>query len=145
MSVKKGNKVRVEYTGTLEDGTVFDSTQHGDHSHPFEFVVGRGDVIKGFDEAVIGMEVGDEKEITLKPEEAYGEIREDLTKEVPRDNLPKDKEPEPGMTLIMALPDGMQIPAKIKAVEGDRVILDLNHPLAGKTLKFKIKLVEIVE
>jgi FKBP-type peptidyl-prolyl cis-trans isomerase 2 len=144
MPVKSGDKVKVDYTGTLEDGTVFDSSTHGDHSHPLEFEAGSGQVIKGFDKAVIGMEVGQEKEVKISPEEAYGERREELMKEMPRSNLPEGKEPEAGMMLAMSTPDGRQIPVRIAEVKDDNVILDMNHPLAGKTLIFKIKLLEIV-
>ena len=143
MAIKKGDKVKVDYTGTLEDGTVFDSTTHGDHTHPLEFEVGSGQLIKGFDEAVVGMEKDEEKEITLKPSEAYGEPNPSMVKEVPRDQLPKDPEPKEGMGLILNGPNGMQLPAKIVEVSPDKVKIDLNHPLAGKTLKFKIKVVEI--
>ncbi len=143
MVIKKGDKIKVEYTGTLEDGSVFDSTAHGDHSHPLEFEVGSGQIIKGFDDAVIGMKKGEEKEITLKPSEAYGEPRDDLIRDVPKDQLPKDPTPKEGMTLIMQAPNGMKFPMKIVGVTDTNVKVDLNHPLAGKTLKFKIKVVEI--
>lgn len=141
MSVKKGDKVKVEYTGTLDDGTVFDSSKHGEHSHPLEFEVGAGKIIKGFDEAVIGMEKGDEKDIKLKPEEAYGQPNPQLVQKVPRDKLPPGQEPKQGMILGLATPDGKQVPAIIKEVTDKEITIDLNHPLAGKNLNFKIKLV----
>lgn len=143
MAIKKGDKIKVEYTGTFEDGTVFDSTTHGDHAHPIEFEVGAGQLIKGFDDAVIGMELNEEKDIKIKPEEAYGERKEELSKEIPRDKLPKDPEPKVGMALMMNLPNGQQFPAVIKSVDEEKIVVDLNHPLAGKTLNFKIKVVEI--
>jgi len=145
MTVKKGDKVKMDYTGTLKDGTVFDSSTHGDHSHPIEFVVGDGKIIKGFDSAVVGMKKGEEKEITLKPEEAYGEHRAEMIQEVPRDQLPKEQEPTVGMMLMMNLPNGAQLHAKITEVTDRVVKIDVNHPLAGKTLNFKIKLVDIVQ
>ena len=145
MIIKKGDKVKVEYTGTFEDGTVFDSSQHGDHSHPLEFEAGSGQVIKGFDDAVIGMKKGEEKEITINPEEAYGEYNDELVKALPKDQFPQDKEIKPGMTLVMKLPNGAQMPIKVKEVKEKELILDLNHPLAGKTLHFKIKLVEVMK
>jgi len=139
--VAKGDKVKIEYTGTLDDGTVFDASEK--HGKPLEFEVGSGQVIKGFDEAVTGMEKDEEKEIKLQPAEAYGDLNPDLRKKVPRDNLPKDQEPKEGMVLMVGLPNGQQMPAKIVEVGEKEVTLDLNHPLAGKVLNFKIKLVGV--
>ncbi len=141
MPVKQGDKVEIEYTGKFEDGTVFDSSEK--HGKPLEFEVGKGQIIKGFEDAVVGMEVGDEKEITLPPEEAYGNFNPQLQKKVPREQLPKDPEPKPGMMLAIGTPDGRQFPAKIVEVTDSEVTIDLNHPLAGKTLIFKIKVVKI--
>lgn len=143
MVVGKGDIVKVDYVGKFEDGTVFDTSKHGDHSHPLEFEVGAGKVVMGFDDAILGMGKGDEKEVTLQPEEAYGERREELKQEVPRDKLPEEPEPQKGMTLVMSTPDGCQMPVQIAAVEKEKVVLDLNHPLAGKTSMFKIKVVDI--
>lgn len=143
MPVKKGDKVKVDYTGTFDDGTVFDSSTHGDHSHPLEFEAGAGMVIKGFDDAVIGMEKGDEKEIHLEPKDAYGDPNPQLVQKVPRDQLP-EQELKAGMTLAMKTPEGQQIPITIKEVNDKEATLDMNHPLAGKKLNFKIKLVEVV-
>ncbi len=143
MKVAKGNKVKVEYEGKLEDGTVFDSSTHGDHSHPLEFVAGNGQVINGFEKAIEGMELGEEKEFKLSAEEAYGEIKDDLVQKIPREALPKDREPEKGMMLVLQSPDGRQFPVKIVEVSETEVTVDLNHPLAGKALIFKIKVVEI--
>jgi len=140
MPVKKGDQVKVEYTGTLEDGSVFDSSEN--HGKPLEFEAGSGQVIKGFDDAVIGMEKSQEKEITLQPAEAYGDVNPELMKEVPRDKLPQDQEPKEGMMLALGLPNGQQMPAKIVKVDENSVTLDLNHPLAGKVLVFKIKVVD---
>jgi len=139
MKVEKGNKLKVEYTGTLEDGTVFDSSEK--HGQPLEFEVGAGHLIKGFDEGILGMEKGEEKEITIPADQAYGQPREELVQKVPKDKLPEDiKE---GALLISKLPNGQQIPAKIIKIDGNEVTVDLNHPLAGKTLKFKVKVLEI--
>ena len=140
--VEKGNKVKVEYTGKFDDGTVFDTSEGRE---PLEVEVGAGRVIKGFDDALSGMKKGDEKEIKIKPEEGYGMPNPELVKEIRRDNLPKEPEPKEGMVLIMKTPDGNQFPAKISKVEGDKVTIDLNHPLAGKNLNFKIKVVEVAE
>lgn len=140
MVVKKGDKVKIEYKGSFDDGTVFDSSEK--HGKPLEFEAGTGKVIKGFDEAIIGMKAGEEKEVKIKPEDGYGMPNKDLVKDIPRDRLPKDKEPKPGMMLVMGTPDGQQIPARIVDVTADKIKIDLNHPLAGKTLNFKIKVVE---
>ena len=140
MTVKKGDKIKVEYTGTLEDGTVFDSSEK--HGQPLEFEVGSGQLIKGFDEAIIGMKKGEEKKITLPPSEAYGERNEQLIQKIPRENLPPEQEPQKGMMLMVGLPTGQQIPATITEVTDKEVIIDINPPLAGKTLKFKIKVIE---
>jgi len=138
MTVKKGDKIKVEYTGSLEDGTVFDTSEG---KEPLEFEVGSGQIIKGFDEAVIGMKKGEEKTINIKPEDAYGPQNAQLTKKIPKSQLPQDQEPKPGMVLGIQTPDGQQIPARIVQVSEEDITIDLNHPLAGKTLTFKIKIV----
>lgn len=143
MAVEKGNKIKVEYTGTFDNGDVFDSSEK--HGQPLEFEVGAGMVIKGFDEAVIGMEVGDEKEVKIEAKDAYGEPNDQLKQTVPKDQLPKDQEPQVGMVLGIATPDGRQFPAKIIEVNDDNIVIDLNHPLAGKNLNFRLKLVSIEE
>jgi peptidylprolyl isomerase len=140
MPVKKGDKVKVDYTGKLDDGTVFDSSEG---KEPLEFDVGAGMVIKGFDECVLGMEKEEEKEIKLKPEDAYGSPKPELVRKLPREQLPKDQDPKPGMVLMLKTQDGQQFPAKISGVDDKEVTLDLNHPLAGKNLNFKIKILEI--
>ncbi|MBD3249649.1 peptidylprolyl isomerase [Candidatus Woesearchaeota archaeon] len=140
MPIKKGDKVKVEYTGKLENGEVFDTSEG---KEPLEFEVGSGKIIKGFDDALIGMEKNQEKDISLKPEEAYGEPKEELVKKLPKDKLPQDQDPKPGMMLFMKTPDGKQFPAKIKGVDDKEVTIDLNHPLAGKTLNFNIKVVDV--
>ncbi len=142
MAVKKGDKVKVDYTGTFEDGTVFDASEK--HGQPLEFEVGAGQMIEGFDKAVVGMKKGEEKEISIKPEEAYGVHRPELMKKVPKEAIKgMDQEPKPGMMLGLAAPDGRQFAVKIAAVSEKEITLDLNHPLAGKTLKFKIKVVDV--
>lgn len=141
MAVKKGDKVKVEYEGSLGDGTVFDcSTNHG---KPLEFEAGAGQMIKGFDEAVIGMKNGEEKKIRIEASEAYGEHRADLVREIPKEQLPKDAEVKPGMVLGMMLPTGQKFPARVVEVTAKGARIDLNHPLAGKALNFWIKVVEV--
>jgi FKBP-type peptidyl-prolyl cis-trans isomerase 2 len=141
--VKKGDTVKVEYIGSLEDGTVFDSSEK--HEAPLEFMVGSGQIIPGFEEAVVGMKVGDEKQITLEPKEAYGDYNPELVKKIPKDCFPEDQDVQQGMIFMMNIPDGRQVPVKITDVEEDAITIDLNPPLAGKTLVFKIKIVAIVE
>jgi len=140
MPIKKGDKVKVEYTGTLDDGTVFDTSEGRE---PFEFEIGSGQVIKGFDEAVIGKEKGEETSVVLEPPEAYGEIDPDLQKIVAREKLPKEREPKLGRILELRTNDGISIPGRIVEVTDKDVTIDLNHPLAGITLHFKIKIIEI--
>ena len=138
-AVKKGDKVKVHYTGTLDNGDKFDSSEGRD---PLEFVSGTGQIIKGFDNAVIGMKKGEEKEITIPPQEAYGERREELKQEVEKSKFPPEMKIEKGATIGMRGPQGQVIPLQVVDVKGDKVVLDLNHPLAGKTLHFKIKVVD---
>lgn len=141
MTVKTGNKVKVEYVGKLDDGSVFDSSE--DHGKPLEFEVGSGHVIKGFDDAVIGMNEGDEKEFTIQPAEAYGQHDPTLVQKVPREVFPQEAELTAGLLFEAGLPTGEKVPAMITAVDEGIVTVDLNHPLAGKTLNFKIKLKEV--
>jgi FKBP-type peptidyl-prolyl cis-trans isomerase 2 len=141
MLVKNGDKIKVEYKGTLNDGTVFDSSEK--HGKPLEFQVGSGQIIKGFDEAVKGMAKGEEKNVKIPSQEAYGQPNPQLVQKVLKQNLPKDQEVKPGMALLATTPDGKQIPAKVSEVNENDVTIDLNHPLAGKDLNFKIKVVEV--
>jgi FKBP-type peptidyl-prolyl cis-trans isomerase 2 len=139
--IKSGDKVKVHYTGSFDDGTVFDSSEK--HGQPLEFEVGAGQIIPGFEKGIIGMKQGEEKIIHLEPCDAYGDINPQLVKKVPRSQLPPEQEPKPGMVLIISLPNGMQVPTRLTEVGKDEVTLDLNHPLAGKCLNFKIKIVGI--
>ena len=141
MKVTKGNIVKIDYTGKLEDGTVFDSSKN--HDKPLEFEVGSGHIIEGFDKAMIGMIKGDEKEITLKPAEAYGEMNPDLLKKIPKEQFPKDAQLTVGMMLEMNSPDGMKIPVIVSEVGDKEITIDLNHPMAGKTLTFNVKLLSV--
>jgi peptidylprolyl isomerase len=140
MAVKKGDTVKVEYEGKLDDGTVFDSSKK--HGQPLEFEAGAGKVIPGFDNAVIGMEEGEEKTVKIDVKDAYGERNDQLVKEVPRTQMPEGDIKE-GMMLGVGLPNGQQVPATISKVEAETVTLDLNHPLAGKNLTFEIKVIGI--
>ncbi|HEU5220752.1 MAG TPA: peptidylprolyl isomerase [Candidatus Nitrosotalea sp.] len=137
MTAKNGDKVKIEYTGTLEDGTIFDSS--ADHGNPLEFEVGSGQVIKGFDDAILGMKEGEEKQFSIEPADAYGEHDPTLVQKVPREIFPQDAELVPGLLFEAGLPTGEKVPATITDVQGGIVSVDLNHPLAGKKLNFKIK------
>jgi len=141
-AVKVGDTVRVEYEGRLDDGSVFDCTANHD-GQLLEFEVGAGRMIKGFDSAMVGMKKGEEKTVKLAPEQTYGSVNQMLIQKIPREHLPKEPEPKAGMMLIASMPAGEQIPARIKEVTSKEVTLDFNHPLAGMTLTFKIKAVEI--
>ncbi len=140
--VKKGDKVKITYEGKLETGEVFDSSEK-QGGQPLEFAVGEGKIIKGFDEAVQGMEKGEEKEFTVEPSDAYGEVKDDLKREVPKNYLPQDQEVKEGMVLIAKTPEGQQMPVKIEKINDDSVTVDFNHPLAGKKLQFKIKVEDV--
>ncbi|MBU0907860.1 MAG: peptidylprolyl isomerase [Nanoarchaeota archaeon] len=142
-TVKKGDTVTVEYEGRFESGEIFDSTSHGDHSHPLTFTAGNSEVVRGFDQAVLGMKVGEEKEIKIKPEDAYGSHNPKLIQKLPKTKLPAGQEPKPGLILMLRSQQGHQIPAKITGVDDKDITIDLNHPLAGKTLVFKIKVTEV--
>ncbi len=138
---KAGDVVRVHYKGYFDDGTVFDTSRNAE---PFEFTLGNDMVIPGFENAIIGMEVGDVRTVKIPPEEGYGERREDLVIEVDRNQVPPDIQPEVGMMLQLQSGQGEAIPVMVTAVSETTITLDGNHPLAGKQLNFEIELVEIV-
>jgi peptidylprolyl isomerase len=140
-TAKSGDKVKIHYTGTLEDGTQFDTSSGRD---PLEFSLGGGEVIPGFDAAVTGMSVGESKSVTITPENAYGERHEQLVQQVPRDALPEEMEPAVGMQLQSQSPDGQVMNLVITEVAEEVITVDANHPLAGFDLTFAIELVEIV-
>lgn len=137
---KPGDKVKVHYRGSLEDGTIFDTSRG---RQPLEFTIGEGQVIPGFEGAVVGMEPGDSKSVTVEPQEGYGERRRELVVDVERDRFPADMEVEVGKQVQVQQKDGSPRVATIARVDDDSVTLDVNHPLAGKDLTFDIELVEI--
>lgn len=137
---KNGDTVRVHYKGTLQDGTVFDSSEGRE---PLEFALGSGQLIAGFEAAVDGMRAGETCEVEIASNDAYGPHREDMVMNVPRTQLPADLTPEVGMRL-QAGEEEQQFVVTVTGVEDDQVTLDANHPLAGHDLKFQITLVEIV-
>ncbi len=138
--VENGVFVGVEYTGTLDNGEQFDSSQD---RAPLEFKVGEGQMIKGFEDAVMGMKLNEKKTFTLSPEEAYGERDENYTHEFPTAEIPPEVAPEVGQTLALTSPEGHHIPARIIAVDEEKVTFDLNHPLAGQSLTFDIQIMSI--
>jgi FKBP-type peptidyl-prolyl cis-trans isomerase 2 len=140
MTAKVNDKVRVHYKGTLSNGDVFDSSEGRD---PLEFTLGTGQVISGFDDGIKGMAVNDSKVLNIPYSEAYGDIREELIQEVPKSQLPEDIEPAIGLQLMSSTPDGQQIPLVVTEVKEESIVVDANHPLAGKDLTFEITLVGI--
>ncbi len=138
---QSGDKVKVHYTGKLEDGTVFDSSVERD---PLELTLGEELVIAGFEKAVVGMNPGESKTVDIPVDEAYGPYLEEQVVTVPRDGLPEDVKPQLGEILVMRSPEGQEYRVTVKAITDDTLILDGNHPLAGKDLTFDIELVGIV-
>ncbi|MEE4292410.1 MAG: peptidylprolyl isomerase [Xanthomonadales bacterium] len=139
---KSGDTVKIHYTGTLDDGTEFDSSAGRD---PLEFTVGSGQVIPGFDKAVEGMNVGESKSVNIPAEDAYGPHHEQMVQEVPRTALPDELEPEEGMALQAKGQDGQIINLTVTEVGDEAITVDANHPLAGKTLNFDIELVDVAQ
>jgi peptidylprolyl isomerase len=145
---KEGDKVKVHYTGRLEGGEVFDSSECsedecGCDTGPMEFTIGEGSVIPGFEEAIIGMSPGESKTVTIPVDDAYGQRIEEMIAVVERANLPPDMTPELGMRLEVTQEDGQVFPVVITEVTDTQVTIDANHPLAGRDLTFDIRLVEI--
>ncbi|MRG45914.1 peptidylprolyl isomerase [Chitinophaga sp. SYP-B3965] len=139
--VKTGDTVRVHYHGRLNNGNTFDSSEGRD---PLEFKVGTGSVIKGFDNGVLDMTVGEKRTLNIPVEEAYGPKSDELVMDFPKANIPADLNPEVGMELQMSNPQGQVFPVKVAAIGAEFITLDANHPLAGEPLIFDIELVEIV-
>lgn len=139
-TAKKGDNVKIHYTGTLKDGSVFDSSAG---RAPLAFRLGSGQVIPGFDEAVMGMSKGDAKTVVIPPEKAYGKRNEELVISVPRAHVPPDIQPEVGLKLQMGGANGELVMVEIIEVGDDFIALDANPPLAGQELTFQIELVEI--
>ena len=140
MKAKRGDTVHVHYKGTLDDGSVFDSSEGSD---PISFTIGGGQVIAGFENAIEGMSVGETKTSRMEPEDAYGDRREELVFSVGKDQMPEGADIEVGDMLRVGFPDGSSSAVQVAAVEADSVQLDANHPLAGKPLTFELELVRI--
>jgi len=141
LKAQKGNQVKVHYRGVLTDGTEFDNSYN--RGTPIDFQIGAGQMIGGFNDAVVGMTVGDKKTIKLAPDEAYGEINPEATTEIPRASFPEAVELTEGLPVPLATPDGQQLMGSIRRLNEETVTIDLNHPLAGKSLQFDIELVAI--
>lgn len=139
-TVENGDFVSVHYKGTLQSGEVFDTSEG---RHPMEVEMGSGQVITGFEKALMGMAVNEKKVFTLDPEEAYGHRDESLTHSFARSEVPAEMDVEVGQTVALSSPEGRQVPAQIVEADEQKVVVDLNHPLAGKTLTFDVEIVGI--
>ena len=139
--VKKGDKVKVHYHGRLTNGETFDSSEG---RQPLEFEVGNGSVIKGFDDGVTGMQVGEKRTINIPVDDAYGQKNPEMLIEMPRDRFPADMELEVGLPLMMSNGEGQNFQVLVHEMQDDSIILDANHPLAGQDLIFDLELVDIV-
>ncbi len=138
--VKENNTVKVHYTGKLSDGQVFDTSEG---KEPLAFTLGQGSLIPGFEKGLIDMKLNEKKTINITKDDAYGDTREDLIIEVPKSELPQDMNPEVGMGLVSRAPDGQEMNLMVVEVKEESVVLDGNHPLAGKDLIFDLEVVEI--
>lgn len=139
--VKNGDVVKVHYTGKLTNGEQFDSSTG---TAPLEFTVGAGQMIKGFDKAMPGMTVGEKKRINISPDEGYGQKKEEVIIEFPKQNVPPDMQLEIGMKLELTNENNQPFPVTVTDIKDEVIVLDANHTLAGKELVFDIELVEIV-
>ena len=138
--VETGQFVRVHYKGTLQNGEIFDTSEG---RHPLEVQIGEGQIISGFENALMGMSLNEKKVFTLDPEDAYGQKDESLTHSFPRADVPAEINPEVGQTVALCSSEGQQVPALITEMDDEKVVVDLNHPLAGQTLTFDIEVVGI--
>jgi peptidylprolyl isomerase len=140
-AAQKGNTVKVHYTGKLDDGTVFDSSLERD---PLEFTLGQGQVIPGFEQAVLGLEPDQSKTFTIPCAEAYGPYRQEMVMDVDRSQFPDEVEPKVGQQFdVKRGEEGKVARVRIIDIAGDKITLDANHPLAGKDLTFEVRLVEV--
>ena len=139
-AVAAGSKVKVHYTGTFDDGEVFDTSRE---AQPFEFEVGTGQVIPGFDKALIGMKVGDTKQVRLPEEEAYGPYNQEMVFDADPSQFEEGLTPEIGQQFQTQMQDGPPLLLTVKSVEDGKITLDANHPMAGKALNFDLEVIEI--
>jgi FKBP-type peptidyl-prolyl cis-trans isomerase SlpA len=138
--VKENNTVKVNYTGKLTDGQVFDSSEG---KEPLEITLGQGKLIPGFEKGLMDMKLNEKKTITIAKDEAYGDVNDALIQEVKKEQLPQDMTPEVGMGLVSKTPDGQEINLLIVDVKDETIVVDGNHPLAGKDLVFDLEVLEI--
>jgi FKBP-type peptidyl-prolyl cis-trans isomerase 2 len=138
--VKENNTVKVNYTGKLSNGQIFDSSEG---KEPLEFTLGQGQLIPGFEKGLIDMKLKEKKTITIDKEQAYGKINNDLIQEVNKNELPEDMTPEVGMGLVSKSPDGQEMNIRVVEVKEESIVIDGNHPLAGKDLIFDLEVVAI--
>jgi FKBP-type peptidyl-prolyl cis-trans isomerase SlpA len=140
-TVKANDTVKVHYKGTLEDGQVFDESAGRD---PLQFTIGEGQLIPGFENAVLGMAIDDVKTVTIPSGEAYGPVKDELMQEISKEYLPEDLDVEVGMQLVSKQENGAELVVNVSEIKDETIIIDANHPLAGKDLTFEIQLVEIL-
>ena len=139
--VKTGSKVKVHYTGTFDDGEVFDSSRQAEQ--PFEFEVGSGQVIPGFDNAVVGMKAGETKQVRLTEDEAYGPYNQDMVFDANPSQFEEGLQPQVGQQFQTQMQDGTPLLLTVKEVKDEKITLDANHPMAGKALNFDLEVVEV--
>ena len=138
--VENGHYISVEYTGTLGNGEVFDSSKG---RQPLEIHMGAGELIKGFESQLMGMALNEKKVFTLSPEDAYGQRNNDMMQSIPRSEVPSDMDVEVGMIVGLVTPEGNRVPARVVRLDDEQLTMDLNHPLAGESLTFEIEVVGI--
>lgn len=141
-TVQNGLFVQVAYKGTLGNGEVFDSSEGRE---PLEVHMGAGQMIPGFESALMGMAVNEKKTFTLEPQDAYGHRNDEMTHTFQRAEIPPEANPEMGQTILLSTPDGRQVPAQIIEITGEKIVVDLNHPLADQSLTFDIEIMGITE
>lgn len=139
-TVQNGLFVSVTFKGTLGDGEIFDSSEG---QPPMEVQMGAGQVIEGFESALMGMSLNEKKTFTLEPDDAYGHRNDELMHTFSRNEIPPEMDPEEGQTILLTTPDGQELPAQIIEANDERVVVDMNHPLAGESLTFEIEIVGI--
>jgi peptidylprolyl isomerase len=139
-AVATGSKIKVHYTGTFDDGEVSDSSRQ---TQPFEFEVGTGQVIPGFDNAVVGMKAGETKQVRLTEDEAYGPYNQEMVFDADPNQFEEGLSPEIGQQFQTQMQDGTPLLLTVKAVSDDKITLDANHPMAGKALNFDLEVVEV--
>ena len=140
--VKENNTIKVNYTGKLSNGQIFDTSEG---KEPIEFVLGQGRLIPGFEKGLIDMKLNEKKTIEIAKDQAYGDVNDNLIKEVNKTELPQDMEPKVGMGLVSKSPDGKEINLVVVEVKDESIVIDGNHPLAGHDLIFDVEVVEIKE